>query len=326
MMAVNLAVVIPAYKCAGQIASVLRSVPLFVNHIIVVDDASPDSIESEVAKFKDGRVTYLRHPQNRGVGGAMLTGYDEAMKLGAEVIIKMDGDGQMDAAYIPLLIEPILESQADFTKGNRFLHGRELAQMPKRRLIGNIGLTFLTKLASGYWHIFDPNNGFTAIHHYALSLINQKNIHQRYFFESSLLIELNRIRAVVIDIPIPAQYGDEESALSLAHAFFEFPFNLTKGLIRRVVWQYFLYDFTPVSLFLILGTALTIFGVLWGLYHWYISIAHNLVATTGTVMVGMLPVILGFQLLLQAMVLDIQKKPDTPIQNRIQERKSVCSR
>lgn len=317
----NLAVVIPAYKCAGQIAAVLHSIPLFITHVIVVDDASPDALDVEVAKVKDGRIVYIRQPQNRGVGGAMLTGYNKALELGAEIIIKMDGDGQMDAGYIPLLILPILAGQADYTKGNRFLHGRALTQMPKRRLLGNIGLTFLTKLASGYWDIFDPNNGFTAVHHYALSLTRQKNIHARYFFESSLLIELNRIRAVVVDISIPAHYGNEQSSLSLVQACFEFPFNLGKGLIRRIIWQYFLYDFTPVSLFLILGAALTLFGALWELYHWYISIIYKVVATTGTVMIGVLPVILGFQLLLQALVLDIQNTPDTPIQSRIERRR-----
>jgi len=315
---INLVVVIPAYKCASQIAAVLHSIPTFISHIIVVDDASPDAIDQEVAKVNDRRIIYMRHQQNRGVGEAMLTGYNKALELGAEIIIKMDGDGQMDASYISLLILPILEGLADYVKGNRFLHGHELVQMPKWRLIGNIGLTFLTKLASGYWHIFDPNNGFTAIHHYALSLTHQKNIHPRYFFESSLLIELNRIRAVAVDVPIPAQYGDEASSLSLTQAFFEFPFNLGKGLLRRIIWQYFLYDFTPVSLFLILGTTLTVLGALWGLYHWYISIVYNLVATTGTVMIGVLPVIVGFQLLLQALVLDIQNTPDSPVQRRIE--------
>jgi dolichol-phosphate mannosyltransferase len=310
----NLAVVVPAYKCAKQIGSVLRSVPAFINQVIIVDDASPDSIDEEIINVGDERVTYIRHEQNRGVGGAMLTGYKKAIELGAEVIIKMDGDGQMDANYIPLLIVPILEDKADYTKGNRFLYAHSLTQMPRQRLLGNIGLTFLTKMASGYWNIFDPNNGFTAIHRYALSLINQNNIHRRYFFESSLLIELNRIRAVVVDVPIQAQYGDETSSLSLLRSLFEFPFNLFKGLIRRVVWQYFLYDFTAVSLFLILGIILTTSGALWGGYHWYISIKSNVVTTTGTVMLSVLPVILGFQLLLQALVLDIQNVPDAPLQ------------
>jgi glycosyltransferase involved in cell wall biosynthesis len=309
-------VVVPAYKCANQIRSVLNVIPQSVKHIIVVDDASPDHLKVEVSGIEDKRITYIRHQQNQGVGGAMLTGYQEAIDLDAEVIVKIDGDGQMDVEYIPLLIKPVVEGRADYVKGNRFFYPHNLNQMPRLRLIGNIGLTFLTKVASGYWNIFDPTNGFTAIHKDALLLLNQNNIHRRYFFESSLLIELNRIRAVVVDIPLPAKYGDEKSSLSLLQAFLEFPINLFNGLIRRILWQYFLYDFTAVSLFLILGILLTMLGGLWGIYHWYISIRYDLVATTGTVMLSVLPIILGFQLLLQAIVLDIQNVPTSPIQKR----------
>jgi dolichol-phosphate mannosyltransferase len=312
----NIAVVTPAYKCASQIGSVLSSIPRFINYIIVVDDASPDHVETEVSNIKDKRITYIRHQQNAGVGGAMLTGYKKAIELGAEIIVKVDGDGQMDVDLIPLLVRPLLEGRADYAKGNRFFYQHTLYQMPRLRLIGNIGLTFLTKLASGYWNIFDPTNGFTAIHKDAFLLLNQNNIHRRYFFESSLLIELNRIRAVVIDIPMPAKYGNEKSSLSLLQAILEFPINLFKGLTRRILWQYFLYDFTVVSLFLVLGTLLTTLGGLWGIYHWYISIKYSLVATTGTVMLSVLPIILGFQLLLQALVLDIQNVPASPIQKR----------
>ena len=313
---VRIAVVVPAYKCAKQIGPVLNSIPQFINHIIVVDDASPDHIEVEVNRVEDERLIYIRHEQNQGVGGAMLTGYEKAIALGVEIILKIDGDGQMNVNDIPSLIRPVLDGRADYAKGNRFFYPHYLNRMPRLRLIGNIGLTFLAKVASGYWNIFDPTNGFTVIHRDVLRLLNKDHIYRRYFFESSLLIELNRVRAVVVDIPIPARYGDEESSLSVLNAFFEFPMNLFKGLMRRIYWQYFLYDFTAVSLFLILGTLLTMVGGLWGIYHWYISIRYDLVATTGTVMLAVLPIILGFQLLLQAIVLDIQNIPTTPIQKR----------
>lgn len=313
----NLVVVIPAYRCARQITDVLRSIPPWITHIIVVDDASPDNLAEEVAGVPDTRIHYLRHQQNQGVGGAMLTGFNHALTLGADVIIKMDGDGQMDARYLPALVAPIVAGQADFAKGNRFLHLNDLVgQMPKLRLIGNFGLTFLTKLASGYWHIFDPNNSFIAIHREALALLNTNNIHPRYFFESSLLIELNKIRAVAVDVPMPARYRDEISSLSITRSLFDFPFNLMKGLVKRIFRQYFLYDFTAVSLFLILSFGLMLFGGLWGGYHWYLSIITDTPATTGTVMLAVLPVILGFQLLVQAVVLDIQNRPKSPIQQQ----------
>jgi len=311
-----LAVIIPAYRCARQITDVLRSIPPYITHIIIVDDASPDNLADEITELQDERIQYIRHQQNQGVGGAMMTGYKQALSLDAHIIIKMDGDGQMDARYLPALIAPLLSGQADFAKGNRFLHLNDLGQMPKLRLIGNFGLTFLTKLASGYWQIFDPNNGFIAIHREALSLINSKNIHPRYFFESSLLIELNKIRAVVVDVSMPARYGNEISSLSITHSLFNFPFNLLKGLVRRIFRQYFLYDFTAVSLFLTLSFILMLFGGLWGSYHWYLSIETNTAATTGTVMLAVLPVILGFQLLVQAIVLDIQNRPKFPIQQQ----------
>lgn len=310
----RLAAVIPAYKCADQIGRVVDSIPEFVDQVIVVDDASPDAIAKEVAKLSRKSVIYIRHEKNTGVGGAMLTGFQKALELGADVIIKMDGDGQMDAEFILPLITPILRGEADYTKGNRFLNFSELDQMPRSRLLGNIGLTFLTKMASGVWHIFDPNNGFVAIHRHCLSLINYENIHQRYFFESSMLIELSRIRAVVTDVPIPARYGDETSSLTLVNTFFVFPPNLFRGFIRRIIWQYYLYDFTAASLFLILGLLMLVGGIVWGAYYWYVSIVHNMLASTGTVMLAVLPIILGFQLLLQAIVLDIRNKPTVPIQ------------
>ena len=312
----TLAVVIPAYKCAKQIPAVLSAIPTYINHIIVVDDASPDAMSAAVGSIQDERVIYIQHTHNQGVGGAMLTGYQKALALNCDITVKVDGDGQMNLDYIPSLLIPILQGQADYTKGNRFLYLHDLKQMPKQRLLGNIGLTFLTKVASGYWNIFDPVNGFTAIHQQALSLIRKNNIHPRYFFESSLLIELNILGAVAVDVPIPAQYGDETSALSSLQSLFEFPLHLLKGFIRRIFWQYFLYNFTLVSLFIILGVLLTLLGSIWGLYHWYISIISQKVASTGTVMLAVLPVIMGFQLLLQAIGLDIQNVPKFPIQKR----------
>ncbi|MDM8528622.1 glycosyltransferase family 2 protein [Anaerolineales bacterium HSG24] len=312
----TMVVVIPAYRCADQLRGVLDSIPTYINHIIVVDDASPDDIYSVVSGIDDSRLNYIRHTHNQGVGGAMLTGYNRALELGATIIIKMDGDGQMDPDFIPALITPIIKENADYTKGNRFLVLTDLRQMPKMRFFGNLGLTFLTKLASGYWHIFDPNNGFTAIHHHCLNSLNKSNIHQRYFFESSLLIELYHQRAVVLDIPMPARYGDEKSSLSMVRTAFEFPYNLLKGFVKRVLWQYYLYDFSAVSLFIIMGILLSGFGTLWGGYVWYVALVEGIPRSAGTVMLGVLPFILGFQLLLQALVLDIRNIPKVPLQQK----------
>jgi glycosyltransferase involved in cell wall biosynthesis len=255
----------------------------------------------------------IRHDVNRGVGGATLTGYDAAIARGAEILVKMDADGQMDPRHLAALVRPILTDAADYTKGNRFLHSIELRAMPGTRRVGNAGLSFLTKLASGYWPVFDPTNGYTAIHTSLVPALDRSRIAERFFFETSMLLELGRIRAVVQDVPIPARYQGERSALSKRRAAGEFPPRLVAATWRRIVRQYFIQDFTPVSLFLVAGLVFLLFGVLWGAYHWAESIRFGVAATTGTVMLAVLPVIVGVQLLLQALAQDIGNVPTRPI-------------
>jgi dolichol-phosphate mannosyltransferase len=257
----------------------------------------------------------LRHTENQGVGGATMTGFIKAVELGAEVIVKMDGDGQMDPTGLTSLIEPIRRGEADYTKGNRFLHAQELGQMPLLRRIGNIGLSFLAKMASGYWPVFDPTNGFIAIHVSVFSLLDHSRIHRRFFFENSMLIELGLRRAVVRDVYLPARYGDKTSYLSEARTLWEFPPLLLRGFIRRILLLYFIRDFSAASLFLVGGGMATSFGLGWGSYHWCLSAIQGITNSTGTVMIAVLPLIVGLQLLLQAMVLDVQNVPTEPIQS-----------
>jgi hypothetical protein len=242
-----------------------------------------------------------------------LTGYAKALELGAEIIIKMASDGQMDPKYLLHLIIPILTGKADYTKGNRFLHKRQLTKMPIKRLIGNTGLSFLTKMASGYWNVFDPTNGYTAIHSAIIPLLDQNEISPRYFFESSMLIELGIVRAVVRDVNIPASYKDESSFLSEIRSLFGFPPRLFKGFMRRLLTQYFIQNFGMFSLFLIVGLSFILFGFVFGVYHWYLSIYTSVVASTGTIMLAVLPIILGTQLLVQSVTVDIQNVPTEPL-------------
>jgi glycosyltransferase involved in cell wall biosynthesis len=305
-------VVIPAFQAEKQITDVLRGIPKFVSAIVVIDDCSPDHTSELVTGCDDSRIHLVRHERNQGVGGAVLTGYRKALELGAEIIVKMDSDDQMDPAYLIPLIAPILAGQADYTKGNRFLHADKLKSMPIIRRVGNAGLSFLTKAASGYWNIFDPTNGYTAIHATIISLLNTSRMHKRYFFESSVLIELGMIRAVARDVLIPARYHNEESSLSEWKAFFEFPPRLLAGFLRRLLIQYFLRDFSIFSMLLLSGVMFSSFGLVFGLYHWYISSITNTIASTGTVMIAVLPLILGSQLLIQAMIVDMQNIPIEP--------------
>jgi glycosyltransferase involved in cell wall biosynthesis len=309
-----IAVVIPAYRAASHIRSVLEGIPSFVHHIVVVDDGSPDETGMIVKSWPDPRARLVVHARNQGVGGAVLSGYEEALTLGAEILVKMDGDDQMDPAYIWPLVAPILYGQADYAKGNRFLHARELHSMPLVRRIGNAGLSFLTKAASGYWNVFDPTNGYTAIHASVARNLNRANLDRRFFFESSMFLELSLMRAVVRDVSIPARYRNEKSSLSEGRALVQFPARLLRGLLRRWMIQYYLRDFTAFSVFLLTGLSMVLFGTAWGSYHWLQSYRHGGLASTGTVMIAVLPIIVGIQLLLEAVILDIQNVPTRPLQ------------
>ncbi len=307
------AVIIPAYRAAAHIGAVLAGIPPWVRFIVVVDDCSPDETAALVRAWPDERVRLIAHAHNQGVGGAVLTGYRAAVELGAEILVKMDSDDQMDPAYLLPLIAPIIQGEADYTKGNRFLHAQQLQTMPPVRRIGNLGLSFLTKLASGYWNIFDPTNGYTALHRALLPMIDEAAIDRRYFFESSMLLELSLRRAVVRDVPIPARYSNEISSLSERKTLVQFPPRLVRGFFRRLWIQYFLRDFGLFSIFLISGLIFTLFGTIFGLYNWVYSVQHGIITATGTIMLSTLPIILGIQFLLQAIVLDIQNTPDYPL-------------
>jgi dolichol-phosphate mannosyltransferase len=309
----TIAVVIPAYLSEKHILTVLAGIPPFVSFIVVVNDCSPDRTPELVRACTDSRIYLVSHKNNQGVGGAVITGYDKAVELGAKIIVKMDGDDQMDPVYIVPLIAPILMNQADYTKGNRFLHADELKSMPLVRRIGNAGLSFLTKAASGYWNVFDPTNGYTAIHASIVPLLDTNKLHRRYFFESSMLIQLGMIRAVIQDVEIPAKYQDEVSSLSEWKALFEFPLRFLSGFLHRLLVQYFVRDFGVFSMLLISGLGLSAFGLFFGLYHWYLSSLTATIASTGTVMIAVLPLILGSQLLIQSMIVDMQNIPGEPL-------------
>ena len=315
----KVAVVIPAYRAADSIQKVIEGIPQWIDAIYVVDDASPDDTAGRARGASDPRVRLISHEVNRGVGGAMVTGYRAAANDGIEICVKMDADGQMDPAYLPQLVEPLVAGHADYTKGNRFHDAAALRRMPLARRVGNAGLSFLIKAASGQWHIFDPTNGYTAIHRAALAALDLSKLHPRYFFESSMLIKLKEIGALVEDVPMPARYGEERSNLSVGRTLVEFPWLLIRHGIKRVLWQYFVADFNAVSLFLVSGFPLVAFGLSFGIYHWIDSYIRDVLTPTGTVMLAVLPLILGFQLLLQALVLDVQSVPQRPLQRRLRQ-------
>ncbi|WP_417452912.1 glycosyltransferase family 2 protein [Kiloniella sp.] len=317
----SIVVVIPCYQVKSHIKGVLDSIPSFVDAIICVDDACPeksgDFIESNI---QDTRVTVLRHLTNQGVGGAMITGFDAAQKAGHDIAVKVDGDGQMDPSLISRFIDPLLSGDADYTKGNRFWDSRSLVAMPKIRLFGNAVLGFVNKFSSGYWRIMDPTNGFLAINLSVFQLLDTSKVASSYFFESDMLFRLNLIRAVVQDIPMEAKYGDEISNLKIRKIILPFLGGHIRNAFKRLVYSYFLRDFSLASLEFILGPMLICYGAVFGVWHWYLSAFEGQQATPGQVMLAALPMVVGLQLVLSALNFDITNEPKTPLSKRLKRR------
>jgi glycosyltransferase involved in cell wall biosynthesis len=295
-------------------------VPSYVKYIIVVDDASPDATADLVTASakEDKRITLIRHPSNQGVGGAMVTGYRKALETDAQIVVKIDGDGQMDMDHLPELLKPLIEGRADYTKGNRFRDFKSLQKMPLVRRIGNMGLGFLAKAATGYWHMFDATNGFNAIRSEVLAHLPLDQIDRTYYFETSMLANLYLIGAVVKDVPMPARYQGEVSSLLIHRILFEFPLKLLATFVRRLVLKNFIYDFSMASIYLLAGLPLLIFGLAFGIYKWIQYASISIPAPTGTVMLPTLSVLLGIQFLLSAVEIDLRSVPTEPLTNPLE--------
>ena len=310
----NVGVVIPCHRERARILAVLNAMPDEVTRIYCIDDGCPEETGRYIEdRVEDYRVTVLYHDENLGVGGAMKSGYRAALADNMEVIVKVDGDGQMDPREIPRLVDPILSDAADYTKGNRFYQLAGIGSMPKARLIGNTALSFVSKLSTGYWQLFDPNNGFTAIDAGVLELLPLDDIDDGYFFESDMLFRLNTLRAVVLDIPMRARYGKEHSGIRLHRAILTFALGHGVNFCKRLIYNYFLRGFSIASVEWVLGPLLFAFGVVFGATQWLESIRTSVAATAGTVMLAALPVIIGIQMMLSAIHFDINNEPTVPL-------------
>ena len=306
----QIAAVLPCYKSKDQVLDVLARMPDMVSHIYCIDDACPEGTGKKVEEeCTDTRVQVLYHPTNKGVGGAVKTGFIQAQTDGADIIVKIDSDGQMDPSLLGKFIDPIIQGRADYTKGNRFFNPRSLRAMPNIRLFGNAVLSFMNKFSSGYWHLFDPNNGYVAIHAKILALLPLDSIADRYFFETDMLFRLNTVRAVVLDIPMPAQYGDETSNLHIHQVLGSFFKGHIKNFVKRIFYNYFLRDFHAASLQLILALILLPFGTIYGGIHWLEAVQTGELTPTGIIMAAVLPIIIGIQMLLSVLQFDIENTP-----------------
>lgn len=310
----HIAVVIPCYRVKEQVLAVLKAMPPQVASIHVVDDGCPDGTGHHVQTLcADPRVHIHFNAENLGVGGAVLRGYREALALGAKVIVKIDGDGQMDPRLLPAFVAPILDGEADYTKGNRFFDLANIGRMPPLRIFGNAALSFMSKLSSGYWDIFDPTNGYTAIEADVADRLPADRISQRYFFESDMLFRLNTLRAVVVDIPMDALYGNEVSNLRISRIAGDFLAKHTRNFLKRIFYNYFLRDLSIASFELVCGALLMLSGFFYGAAKWLHSAQTGEIAGAGTVMLAALPVIIGLQFILAFLNYDIAAVPRRPI-------------
>lgn len=310
----RVAVVIPCYRVKAHVVPIIEQVGPEVETIYAVDDACPEGTGAFIAEHvRDPRVKVLFHSENLGVGGATLTGMRAAAEAGADIIVKIDGDGQMDPALIPDFVHLIAAGDADYTKGNRFFEPEAVARMPLARLIGNAGLSFISKASTGYWHTMDPTNGYVAIHANLVKLLPIEKIAKRYFFESDLLFRLAILNAKVVDIPLVARYGSEVSGLLPHREILPFFAGHSRNLLKRIAYNYFIRNFSAASLELVFGCLLLLWGLVFGLTSWGVRSP----ATAGTVMLAALPIIVGFQLLLAALNYDIQSVPRVAVHPRL---------
>lgn len=306
-------IVVPAYNEEKLIGKVLSAMPDYVDSIIVTDDGSKDNTTGVVRSFNDKRIILLIHEKNLGVGASIASGYSKAIEIGADIISVMAGDAQMDPIYLPKLLDPIIEGHADYTKGNRLLFRSHRKSMPKFRFVGNAILSFLTKVSSGYWHVMDPQNGYTAISRGALEKIDLDDIYKGYGYCNDILVKLNVFAVRVKDIEIPAVYGEEKSKIKVPKYILRLSYLLSKKFFWRLKEKYVMRNFHPLVLFYMLGLTLVPIGLLLGLYVIYFRETVGAISIP-TIILTTLLIVVGFQFILFAMFFDMET-------NRIEQSK-----
>ncbi len=307
----KVAVVVPCYNEEASVAEVVRSMPDFVDVVISVDDGSTDKTWEVVNSLNDRRVTPLRHEKRSGVGSAIVSGHRKAMELGMDLSVVMAGDGQMDPAYLPKLLDAVIDEGYDYSKGNRYLRPGHLEGMPKYRVAGNFVLTFMTKVASGYWNVFDPQNGYTCIRTEVLDQLDLDHLTKGYNFENDMLVHLNVISAAVKDVPCKIRYDGHRSRIKPMRFLARSIGFLLQRFLYRVYKKYVLYDFGPYPLLFFPGAALFLMGLAFGvdiLYLRYLA-PVRFTASTGTLLLAVVGFVVGLQLLLTAFIFDSFQVP-----------------
>lgn len=306
----KVAVILPCYNEEKMITRTITTLPDFIDDIIAVDDKSKDETLAVITKLakKDSRVHPIHHEKNTGIGGAYITGFNWALEHDSDLVFTMAGDAQCNQDYMPYMIDSLIDGDMDYVKANRFVHLEELRSMPRFRRIGNTFITILTKFSTGYYSVFDSQNGYGVFKRKTLLDLPFEYIGRRYDYENTLLIALSIMNARIKDESVPAIYGDEKSTIPVFMTSMRALRVVWRGFWKRIYYKYVLVNFHPIALFLMLGLILGAIGVGFGIFMLVDRIISGASPSTGTVMLSVVPVILGFQLLLTAITMDMNNE------------------
>ncbi len=308
----RIAAVVPAYNEETQVEGVIRTMPEYVDTIVVVDDCSQDRTVEVVARMQaeSDRVLLLRHLENQGVGGAIATGYKWSRDHDVDVAVVMAGDGQMAPEDLTAILDPVVRDEVDYSKGNRLYSGEAFRVIPKHRYFGNSALSLLTKIVSGYWHVADSQTGYTAINRKALQTIDWDKMYKRFGQPNDLLVTLNIEDFRVRDVRIQPVYNvGEQSGIKVRNVVFTITWLLVRRFWGRLFEKYVIRDFHPLVFFYLLGfllLAMNLALVARGVILWS---AHGF-APEMTVLAWMFTFATGFQSLFFAMWFDMERNKD----------------
>jgi glycosyltransferase involved in cell wall biosynthesis len=306
----SLAVVVPAYDEEQLVATTIRGIPDFVDRIVVVDDASRDGTAAAARGAGDARVDVVVHERNAGVGAAIVTGYRRAVADGAEVVCVMAADNQMDPDDLEQIALPVARGEIDYAKANRLVSGQAWQVIPRSRYLGNATLSFLTKIASGYWHVADSQSGYTAASREILEQLDLERIYPRYGFPNDMLVHLNVWNARVRDVTARPVYNvGEKSGIKIRKVVPSISWLLLKGFFWRMREKYVIRDFHPLVFFYVLGFLMTVLGLALGIVEVVLRFMGNEVSV-GTVVLVALLLIFGSQFTLFAMWFDMESNKD----------------
>ena len=305
------AVVIPCYNEEKMITQTIKKIPEYIDHIIAVNDASTDNTIGVLNKLKKqySKLIVVDNKVNQGVGGALIAGYNYAIKnTKATAIGIVAGDDQFDSSYLKAMLDDFIDQSADYVKASRFFHREAFKTMPKYRQFGNIFISLLTKFSTGYYSITDITNGCGWLRREIIEKVDFSIVEKRYDYETSMLTALSIANAKVIDHAVPAHYGDEKSTIKLIPTAWRNLKAVWKGFWRRSYYKYVLYGFHPVALFLFTGMFFLIISLLLAIFLLYVKLFAHQSPTAGSVMLAVLPFILGIQLTLTALTIDVSNE------------------